>query len=208
MKKIGEGYYYNVFEVNTDIVIKTIKSKLRIFIFIFFANKFNIPNTTKEYKTVISSIPKLKGIYSKVLSLILDKSIIGNPEFVNDTGYKQNRVMVLRDINNLNKQEFIKVINDYTILLKRLWSFGVSDSVFNFSINCGYDKNDELVLIDFNEITFEKDKVHNQIVNKVWLQRVSYLRLTEEKQKLFNDIFNKEITLESLEKYWAREGSK
>lgn len=208
MKKIGEGYYYNVFEVSTDIVLKIIKSRFRIFIFILFANKFNISNTTKEYKVVLSSIPKLKNIYSRVFSLISDKSIIGNPEFVNNTDYKQNRVKELKSINDLNKEEFIKVISDYTNLLKRLWSFGISDSVFNFSINCGYNKHNELVLIDFNEMTFEKDRVNEQIVNKVWLRRASYLRLTKEKQEIFNEVLNKEITKESLEKIWAREGSK
>ncbi len=194
MKKIGEGYYYNVFEVTPDTVIKSIKSRFRVFIFILFANKFNISNTAKEYKVVISSIPKLKSIYSKVLSLISDKSLIGNPEFVNNVNYKQDRVKELKSINDLNKKEFIKVISDYTNLLRRLWSFKVSDSVFNFSINCGYNKHYELVLIDFNEMTFDKEKVNEQIVNKVWLQRTSYLRLTKEKQDLFNEIFNREIT--------------
>lgn len=136
----------------------------------------------------------MKSIYSKVLSLISDKSLIGNPEFVNNVNYKQDRVKELKSINDLNKKEFIKVISDYTNLLRRLWSFKVSDSVFNFSINCGYNKHYELVLIDFNEMTFDKEKVNEQIVNKVWLQRTSYLRLTKEKQDLFNEIFNREIT--------------
>jgi hypothetical protein len=32
--------------------------------------------------------------------------------------------------------------------------------------------------------------------------------LTQEKQKLCDEIFNKEITLENLEKYWSQEVSK
>jgi hypothetical protein len=207
MKKIGEGYYYNVFEVNTDTVLKTVKTKLRIFLFIFFANKFNISNTKQEYNKVLTLTPRLKTVYRKILKTISDKSLIGNPLFINEIDYKQDRVRELRNVNDLNERDFVKVIGDYINLLKKLWSFGVSDSVFNFSINCGYNKKNELVLIDFNEITFDKSEVGDQIINKVWLQRSSYMRLTKEKQQLFNKIFNREITLENLEKYWAREGS-
>ncbi len=205
MKKIGEGYYYNVFEINTHTVIKTLKSKLRIFLFILFANKFNILNTNQEYNTVLASIPKLKNVYEKILGTVSNRSIIGNPLFINDTNYTQDKVKELRNINTLDEEEFTRVIIEYANLLKELWSFGISDSVFNFSVNCGYDKNNELVLVDFNEMTFDKSEVINQITHKVWLRRSSYVRLTKEKQQLFNDIFNREITLESLEKYWARD---
>ncbi len=207
MKKIGEGYYYNVFNVNTDTVLKIIKNKFRIFIFIFIANKCNISNTKQEYNKVIVSIPQLKIVYEKILKAISNTSIIGNPLFINDTDYKQDKVRELRNINTLNEEDFISVINEYTNLLKELWSFGVSDSVFNFSVNCGYNKNNELILIDFNEMTFYKNEVRTQIINKAWLQRFSYMTLTKEKQELFNEIFSREITEESLEKYWGREAS-
>jgi len=204
MKKIGEGYYYDVFEISSDTVIKFTKSKLRIFAFIFLANRFNIQNTIKEYKNVISSIQELKNTYSKILTSVSDKSIIGNPLFINDNDYKQDKVKELRNINDLDEQQFIEVINDYTNLLKKLWSFRISDSVFNFSINCGYNKNNELILLDFNEMTFSKSEAEHQIINKVWLKRSSYLCLTKEKQKTFENIMNKEITLEMLEKCWAK----
>jgi hypothetical protein len=203
MKKIGEGYYYNVFEKSTDTVVKTLKSKPRIFLFIFFAKKFNIVITRQEYNKVLSSIPQLKTTYEKILSAIPDKSIIGNPVFTNETDYTQDKVKELRNINSLNENDFSNVIKAYTHLLKTLWSYGVSDSIFNFSLNCGYSKNNELILIDFNEMTFEKDEISSQIKNKIWLQRSSYLHLTKEKQELFNTIFDKEISQEILEKNWV-----
>lgn len=101
--------------------------------------------------------------------------------FTNKIDHTQDKVTELRNINDLHEQDFIKVINDYVNLLKKLWSFGISDSIFNFSVNCGYNKNNELILIDFNEMTFNKKEVGTQITNKVWLQRSSYVRLTKEK---------------------------
>lgn len=202
MKKIGEGYYYNVFEIDNK-VLKKVKNKLRIFLFILFANKFNILNTVKEYQRVIVTIPLLKNQYSKILNLLSEKNIVGNPDFINETDYTQDLVSNLRNINTLNSESFVKVINDYVDLLKKLWSFKISDSVFNFSVNCGYDSKDQLVLVDFNEMTFDKKEIADQIENKVWLQRFSYLSLTRQKQTIFKEIMDREINAENLDKYWG-----
>ena len=142
MKKIGEGYYYDVFETDSNLVVKKVKNRLKIFSFIIFANRFNVLNAIKEYRNVLKALPRLNNEYSKILKLIFNRSLIGNPVFVNDTDYKQDWVSDLRNINTLSDQEFIKVIYDYITLLKNLWSFGTSDSVFNFSINCGYNSNE------------------------------------------------------------------
>lgn len=209
MKKIGEGYYYNVYKISDNQVLKLIKNKLQVFIFIFFANKGNYKNSIKEYRNVARCIPKLKEEYSKIFNLVIDKEILGNPEFVDEIEYRQDLVKDVRGVNTLSKQDFIKIINDYIYLLKKLWSFGVSDSVFNFSINCGYNKNNRFILIDFNELTFSKNEIYEQINNKVWLNRASYLRLTKEKQIIFKELMNKEITIENLNENWlSREGSK
>lgn len=209
MKKIGEGYYYNVYKLNSNQVLKVIKNKLQIFLFIFFANKGNYKNSLLEYKNVIKGIPKLQEEYSKVINLVTYRETLGNPIFINEIEYKQDLIKDLRNINSLQKQEFIKVVYDYVSLLKQLWSFGISDSVFNFSINCGYNKNNKLILIDFNEIAFNKDEVTEQVKNQVWLKRASYLKLTKEKQIIFEELMKKEVTIESLNKNWlSRERSK
>lgn len=204
MKKIGEGYYYKVFEIDTDTVIKKIKGKTRIFLYILFVSKFNILYANKEYKKTLISILKLKDDYTKTLTLIHDKSIIGNPIFINDTDYKQDRVKKLRGINKLNEQNFIKLINDYIDLLKKLWSYGISNTSFNFSINCGYNKNGQFILIDFNETTFSKNDLFQIIQESTWLKNYSYSRLSREKQIIFKEIMNKEITKENVENYWPK----
>lgn len=204
MKKIGEGYYYKVFEIDTDTVIKKIKGKTRIFLYILFVNKLNILCANKDYKKVIISISKLKSDYIKTLTLIHDKSIIGNPIFINDTDYKQDRVKKLRKINKLSEQSFIKLINDYIDLLKKIWSFGISNTSFNFSKNCGYNKNGQFILIDFNETTFSKNDLFQIIQESTWLKNYSYSRLSREKQIIFKEIMNKEITKENVENYWPK----
>lgn len=203
MKKIGEGYYYNVYKIDNNRVLKLIKTKIRTFLFIFFANKFNYKKSLLDYRNVIKFTPKLKEKYSNILNLLkTNKEIIGNPQFINDIEYTQDLIKNLRNVNSLQEKEFVKVVTDYIFLLKRLWNFGISDGVFNFSINCGYNNSNILVLIDFNEVTFNKIEVAKQINNQIWLQRASYLRLTEEKQGIFKNILEKELTIENLNKNW------
>lgn len=204
MKKIGEGYYYNVYKINDRRVVKVIKNKIQIFLFIFFANKCNYKNTIVEYKNVIKSIPRLREEYLKILALVEDREVIGNPEFLNEVEYWQDLVKGLRNINTLTEQDFVGVVNDYIHLLKKLWSVGLSDTVFNLSINCGYNEHKRLVLIDFNEMTLSRAEVEKQIHNQVWLKRASYTRLTSEKQDLFRELMRKEVTIESLNTSWLR----
>ena len=159
MKKIGEGYYYNVYKIDNNQVLKKVKNKMQIFAYIFFCNRGNYKNTLKEYNIVIKSIPRLRNEYSKVFSLVPDADMFGNPEFINEIEYKQDLIKDIKNINSLKESEFVKVVLDYIILLKQLWSLGLSDSVFNFSINCGYNKNNRLILIDFNEVSFIKNEI-------------------------------------------------
>jgi hypothetical protein len=203
MKKIGEGYYYDVFERDSRTVVKRIKNKITIFLFILCANGLNVRNALREYGRVIRSIPNLKNEYAKILDLIADRTIIGNPRFINDTDYIQDKTVGLKNINELGEEDFDTVICDYVDLLKHLWTYEISDSTFNFSINCGYNKDHELILFDFNEMTYNRDAVRDQIKNKRWLKKASYLGLTKEKQKRSNEIFNREVTGENLERYWG-----
>ncbi len=112
-KKIGEEYYYNVYKESETRVIKKIKNKIRVFMFVAISNKLNIKNAIEEYKTVIESIPKFKVEYQKILNLVKEKEIIGNPIFINDIEYSQDIISLFGDLSKMNNEEFTKIINDY-----------------------------------------------------------------------------------------------
>ncbi len=201
MQKIGEGYYYNVFEVEDGKVLKKVKNKLRIFLFILSSNKFNLPEAIGEYRNM-NSLSKLKDDYVKIMALVSDKEIIGNPHFVDAINYTQDKVESLRNAKHLDQQAFSQLVDDYSSLVKKFWSFGMSDIVFNFTINCGYNKNKRLILFDFNEMTFDVEDIMRHIKNKIWLQRASYVSLDADKKKVFRELMEREITQENVEKYW------
>lgn len=192
MRKIGEGYYYNVYEIDDNKVLKKLKNKVRIFLFIFISNLFNLKNTIKEYKNLSINLTKLREEYKNILLKIKDKNLIANPEFINDLEYRQDKVNTLnKTIKNSSEKEFENITNDYVELLFKLWGFGVSDSIFNFSLNCGYDKFNNLTLFDFNELSFNKEEVVKHIETEIWLQRASYMFLTKKQKDIFKRIMRK-----------------
>lgn len=202
MKKIGEGYYYNVYEINKDKVLKKKKRKIRMFLFILISNFFNLKNTKKEYFGAVANIKTFPNKYQKILDLVKDKSIIANPEIVNETDCLQDKIKILNNLFKYRDQDFEKIVLDFTNLIQILWSYHLSDSVLKLRNNYGYDKNHKLVLVDFNEITFEKEQVVEDTKNKIWLEKTSYKVLPKSKKEIFVRIMDQEINLENLNKYW------
>ncbi len=203
MRKIGEGYYYNVYEIDNNKVLKKLKSKARIFLFIFISKIFNLKKTIKEYKNLSFNLKRLTEEYKNILLKIKDQNLIANPEFINDLEYKQDKVNTINKIiKNSSEKEFEKIVYDYIELLFKLWSFGVSDSIFNFSLNCGYDKFNKLTLFDFNELSFSKENVLEHIKTEIWLKRVSYIFLRKKYKEIFKRIMKENITEENLNKFW------
>ncbi|MEI6352386.1 MAG: hypothetical protein WCO35_00390 [Candidatus Nomurabacteria bacterium] len=202
MKKLGEGYYYNVYEIENSKVIKKVKSKIRMYIFILISNYFNLKNAKKEYNSALENLKSLSEKYKNILNSIKDKSILGNPEFIDDLNYYQDKIKVIKKINKFSDQEFEKTCLDFAKLIHILWSYKLSDSTFKLRNNYGYDKNGNLIIIDFDEIIFKKEEVKGQIENKFWLTRYFYKILSENKKEIFKRIMDAEINLENLNKYW------
>lgn len=204
MKKIGEGYYYNVYRVDNGHVLKQIKNKVNIFLFIFFSNRFRLKNTLSEYKIVVTALPKLAALYKKIMNRVNNSELLGNPNFLHNGEYTQDLVSIKKDAGICSHDEFKTIIYDYVLLVKKLWEYGTADTVYNFSINSGYTSSGVFALIDFNEVTFEKEEVRKAIKEKVWLYRSSYERLPKEKQKFFKKVLEEELTENALDDVWCR----
>lgn len=56
-----------------------------------------------------------------------------------------------------------KIIDGYVENIFESWKQGFSDRVYNFTINNGIDKNRNIILLYFNEITLFKDEVLKRI---------------------------------------------
>lgn len=201
MKKIGEGYYYKVYDIGNGRVLKKQKNKIQIFLFIFFANRLNVKNSVREYIGVINSIPTIRAMYTKIFSTGIRKSLLGNPTLLTGINYEQDKAVSTSCV------PFSRLTNDAVILIKSLWEYGIHESVYNFTINTGYC-NDTLILLDFNEVSFTIEDAEKDIKNKVWLQRYSYKQLDDNKKIEYANIMEKEITEDVLKNCWAVKVSK
>ena len=129
--------------------------------------------------------------------------MLGNPILLDDIDYTQDKMTILKErINKISDDEFCILVEEYTKLIKKLWGFVVNERIYNFAVNNGYNKNNEMVLIDFNEVTFDIEEVKRDIQNKTWLGKSSYLRLNNKRRDIFRNLMQKEITEEKLRKCW------
>jgi hypothetical protein len=205
MKRIGRGYYYNVYDTGEGRVLKEIAPWWSSMVFILFANGTNIQNGIAEYRNVRSALSQIPAIYQQLFAKLPDLGLLGNPKIIEGANYTQDRVAVLRQIvDHMSDDDFLSLVEKYTELIKTLWSCGVSDPVYNFSYNNGLAANGELVWIDFNEVGFEKSAVARDIEQQIWLNRKSYKALSSSKKILFKNIMERELTINALEQHWCK----
>lgn len=207
MKKIGQGYYYNVYDLGNGRVVKNIKSRFDRFFTICKLSAFFLPVVWSEFSRSEVERQKIPGLYKTLQTQERDLSILGNPKFINETDYEQDLVIVLDDAlkaSDLNQQK--KLIDLFIESIFSNWKQGFSERVFNFTINNGLDKNGKVVLLDFDEITFEKSEALKRINNKRWLRAASLRFFEFTYSKELKDYYivqmEKGMTEENLNKYW------
>ncbi len=203
MKRISGGYYYHVYDLGNGKVLKKQKNKFLIFIFILFADRLNIKKTIKDFRSVLSTASNFRDFYKNFFDICIDKNLLGNPTLLEGINYEQDKVLILKNlVKKASNEQFISILKDYIGLVKKLWGFGLHENVFNFTLNNGYNKNNELILVDFNEVTFNQKDVIKDIKEKTWLYRRSYMKLNKEHKAIFRDLMEKEITEENLKSLW------
>jgi hypothetical protein len=176
MLKIGQGFYYDVYDLGNGRVLKTqTGTMVRLRKLLKWYGKTWI----KKIGVIISFPLKLPGAHrSLALSVATSTKhpeLFGNPVFKEHFAYEQDKAIVLGDYFAAHSLDENKAMFDqYPKLLHRLWALGVSDTVFNFTINTGISlKTNELICIDFNEFTKSKEKVRECIRKRKWLTQAS-----------------------------------
>ena len=207
MKKIGEGYHYIVYDLGNGRVLKKQKSKFRIFVHILFVNSF-LPRAFREYKNALNNIRQTEIINKEIQERFSNLRMFGNPVFLHGIDYEQDKVTIFKEILKSSSREQLKVyINAYVMIIHELWKHGCHEKVFNFTINTGIEKDDSFVLIDFNEISFEKADVLADITNETWKHRWSFTHLwllfsSKEIQEFYAKRMREELTVDNLESLW------
>lgn len=205
MKKIGEGWYYDVFDLENDRVLKKRKD------FTSIAAKFDkafflrgIYKWFKGYNYAVKCAWATGRMKERIKKSFELAKILGNPVFVSDTNYEQDKVRIIADSLSGILEEDKKIIDSYIKSIFVCWENAFSDRIYNFSINNGYNSWNDLILIDFNEVTFLKNEVLKDILEKRWEKSWSAKQIDQKLQNYYFEQMALQITPEALNKYWRQ----
>jgi hypothetical protein len=199
MEKIGEGLQYRVYSIDDSRVRKVPKSKPEMMDYIkkwkddVEAAERNVEEALKRREKAVENLKKLD----------IDLSLFGSPEF-DGKEITQDRVRPVGQVfETADLRQKKKVIDLYAELLQRLWKQGVGDTIYNFTINTGLADDGNLVMLDFGEIVFSKQKVKKEVKNRKWLEKWGYREdISEDLKPYFEEKMDEEINLEDLEEKW------
>jgi hypothetical protein len=200
MKKIGQGLQFNVYEKG-DKVIKTPTSKFQIklklllwtpsYLLKISELEKEAERTIKEREEVLQEIKKRKFKPSLLANLVFRENEI-EQDIVTPLGQYLKDYEIARG----KIDEYIKFIFD-------CWRSGFSERTYNLTINNGINSNEEIVLMDFGEITFRKSDVERAIKIKRWRRSWSFKRdLKKEIRDYYDGQMRERLTLSNLNKYW------
>lgn len=201
MKKIATGYYNSVYDLGNGFVFKKKNSLIDRFKKIYSEER-SVVKTIK----VMMSLPKehLSQLEREIQqgTVAYDLGFLANPKFENG-GYVQDKVVTIKDyFASHNQEENQRIIDKYIQSIYKCWQHHIHERVFNFTVNNGIDRNGNVVLIDFNETSSDKEAVLNCIRTKRWLKSMSYSTLDSQLKQYYKQAMEQGITEEELNKYW------
>jgi hypothetical protein len=199
MEKMGEGLQYTVY-LDGNKVRKEPKSKSQM---IKMARNWH--DTEEEaVKNVEMALRRRKKTVQEIKNRNFPDWIFGNIRFDEDVVFQDLLTPVdgrLAEAKDLDQKK--KVVEDYIELLQKLWSYGIGDTIYNFTLNNGYDQKGRLVQLDFGEIVFSSERVKEEVESQKWLEKRSYSHdISDDLKPYFKRRMEEEITVEKLEDKW------
>lgn len=148
---------------------------------------------------------------ARLQKMKIPRSMLGDPVFLEDGSYYQNRSVTLGD--KLDELEGDiegrhRIIEEYIRFIIRCWKNGLSERTYNLTKNNAYNSNG-VILIDLGEITFSKEDVAKDIKEKRWLKSWSFIHdLDLELKEYYKQEMKRNLTTENLEKHWGETTNK
>jgi len=193
------GFFYTVYDMGNGRVQKIEKPRIVQYLkHFFFAGRL-----PKEVR-------KSADISYKVIGSSIDPALLAHPKIESDRSYSQDKVLILEQyIPSHTLEENKKIIDLYANHILETWKNGFSDKIFNFTHNCGIDARGKIVLVDFNEITFNKEEVRSLINKQRWLHAFSstyHLSFNNKGLwKYYKEVMAEKITSENLDIFFREE---
>jgi hypothetical protein len=187
LPRLGAGWQYHAYDLGDGRVLKVPISRSAL-IHIALERRRNDPAYSPEQATawaaaVVSGVQRSYRVLENVLPH-LDARLLGNPELLGHGVYEQDKLLMIGDyISHHTFPENAAIIDRYVDTTLELWQWGISEDVFNFTVNSGIGRDDGVVLCDLGDITASKTTVQRMVSNQVWLNRYSYNTLPDVRLK-------------------------
>lgn len=204
MQKIGEGYWYNVYRLENERVLKIQKTILEKIRDSYKKERKNFYRWLKTVRNLICDVNEISTNYRYIKNNV-DLSLLGMPTFLRGIDYEQDRVWILGVIlQSCTLEERRSIIDLYIDNIIDCWKYGFADKLFNFTINNGLDRTGRMIFIDFNEISLFKEDIILRIKKKTWTNSWSLRQVDLETRSYYLAQMDLRITLESLETNWRK----
>ncbi|MEN9337935.1 MAG: hypothetical protein RIQ41_249 [Candidatus Parcubacteria bacterium] len=203
MKLIASGWQYKVYDLENGRVRKVKASGLFQYIKILSHLPFQFIEAYKEQQRVNRMERQANDYIRTILHLEISRAL-GNPVFISQSDYEQDKVRVLYEVcKDASFEQQKEIIKSYIHLIHTTWNYGFADCIFNFTLNNGTNDRGDLLQLDFGEITTEKDDVEEMIRNQRWLQSFSYTTLVSNELKdYYSTTMSEELTFAKLNESW------
>lgn len=203
-REIGRGLQYRVFRSSPTRVRK-------------------IPTTTVEKKTLLCrwgitrpadvrvwlrdadrslhrSIPTIRKIF-----VDRDTTLIGHATFTDNFVVEQDFILTLEQyFQRHTVRENQRVIDLYIQSVIDGWRLGFCDTVFNFTINSGFQRG-RVVFLDLGEFSFVKQRARRIVRSEFWLEQNSFQRLSPDLRLYARKRLRQRLTMARLEREWKAE---
>jgi hypothetical protein len=170
MKKIGNGWQYDVYDLGNGRVLKKFHSPIKSYWVILKAifpfkedSLLKVPSFSRGMKrTALRSFEVLKRNN-------VSNDWIGHPKFLNAPDFEQDKVIPIHDVFLTADTLSIKnIIDKFIDFNKQLLKSGIIDKSFNITKNYGLNARGEIILIDIGELFDDSERINKQRKERAW----------------------------------------
>ena len=170
MKKIGEGWQYEVYDLENGRVLKKFHSPIKSY-WVILKTIFPFREDSLAMVPRFSKSAKKKALAS--FEILKTKKIpdawLGNPKLLQELNYEQDKADPLHNVFAKSDATRIKSLIDQFIgFNKQMLEKGVIDKSFNITKNFGLNKDGKIILIDLGELFDDPVRIKKQIIDRAW----------------------------------------
>ncbi len=200
---IGIGLQHAVYQGQPRRVLKrptTTLEKVRILW------SWGIRNPLKILRSVISANQTTQQSITGLKARLCDanRQFFGEPVFTNPLSYHQDSAVTLLDYFSAHLfAENQTIVDAYITHMFAMWSCGIADTVFNFTVNHGVTSSGSVIIVDLGELTFSKETIADLIRERTWERQWSLKTMPDSELKTYIlDQMRSRITVANLETRW------